>query len=529
MKKIDVIYNENGYIESVSDDSIHFEQENDSLVVNAHITTDKKVRAYIRAANNNSTVTDELTPEEGVYSCVVGSDYMAKGTLYIGFEMYDDAGYTERLEPLKIYIDSFVNLGGGTSDNVYIVTVKVGSVKTLANGEPATVENSGTKKDMILNFGLPRGEQGIQGIPGKDGYTPVKGKDYFTAEDIASLGIGNKVDKEEFNENKQLINWYIDDFYSLIGNKVDKVSGMGLSSNDFTNALKTRLENNTFDYYHSIEFPLNEEELYNLLDECTDEGVHLIFFRDYDDIASTFYILTVGGYYFFGEDGYKYTCYQSLFNLTDGTLIVRDGIGNGWEKISVSQTDLETAIGDVETSLENKVDKEEFNENKQLINWYIDDFYSLIGNKVDKVSGMGLSSNDFTNALKTRLENNTFDYYHSIEYPSNLKEEFNALLDECTDEGVHLIFIRDSDDTIPKWYILAVGEYYDFGEDDVTPYLYKSLFNLTDGTIVTQDSRDGSEWEKISVSQTDLASAIGDIETSLENIIQKYGLGGDSQ
>lgn len=367
MKKIDVIYNENGYIESVSDDSIHFEQENDSLVVNAHITTDKKVRAYIRAANNNSTVTDELTPEEGVYSCVVGSDYMAKGTLYIGFEMYDDAGYTERLEPLKIYIDSFVNLGGGTSDNVYIVTVKVGSVKTLANGEPATVENSGTKKDMILNFGLPRGEQGIQGIPGKDGYTPVKGKDYFTAEDIASLGIGNKVDKEEFNENKQ------------------------------------------------------------------------------------------------------------------------------------------------------------------LINWYIDDFYSLIGNKVDKVSGMGLSSNDFTNALKTRLENNTFDYYHSIEYPSNLKEEFNALLDECTDEGVHLIFIRDSDDTIPKWYILAVGEYYDFGEDDVTPYLYKSLFNLTDGTIVTQDSRDGSEWEKISVSQTDLASAIGDIETSLENIIQKYGLGGDSQ
>lgn len=45
-----------------------------------------------------------------------------------------------------------------------------------------------------------------------------------------------------------------------------------------------------------------------------------------------------------------------------------------------------------------------------------------------------------------------------------------------------------------------------------------------------------NEWEKISVSQddikdfatkTDLNKAIGDIETSLENIIKKYGLGGD--
>ena len=36
-----------------------------------------------------------------------------------------------------------------------------------------------------------------------------------------------------------------------------------------------------------------------------------------------------------------------------------------------------------------------------------------------------------------------------------------------------------------------------------------------------------TEWEKVSVSQTDFDNAIGDIETSLENIITKYGLGGD--
>ena len=37
------------------------------------------------------------------------------------------------------------------------------------------------------------------------------------------------------------------------------------------------------------------------------------------------------------------------------------------------------------------------------------------------------------------------------------------------------------------------------------------------------------DWEKVSVSQTDLDDAIGDVETALENIIQKYGLGGDAQ
>ena len=51
-----------------------------------------------------------------------------------------------------------------------------------------------------INIKGPKGEQGIQGIQGvkgangKDGYTPKKGVDYFTEEDIASLNLSNKVD-----------------------------------------------------------------------------------------------------------------------------------------------------------------------------------------------------------------------------------------------------------------------------------------------------------------------------------------------
>lgn len=42
-------------------------------------------------------------------------------------------------------------------------TVTVGTVTTLPPGSPASVVNVGTVKDMVLNFGIPSGIQGIQG------------------------------------------------------------------------------------------------------------------------------------------------------------------------------------------------------------------------------------------------------------------------------------------------------------------------------------------------------------------------------
>lgn len=204
MKYITVKYDENGRLSDTNHDSLLFEQENESLSVNAYIFTNKKVRAYIKAQNNNSIVTDEIYPIEEVYCLTIGNEYMAKGTLQIGFEIYDENGYTERLEPIKLYIDSFVSLGTGNKDNVYVVSMNVGEVTTLEPDQIATVENVGTKKDMILNFGIPRGLQGLQGIQGpkgdrgekgekgaqgiqgvkgekgEPGYTPVKGVDYFS-------------------------------------------------------------------------------------------------------------------------------------------------------------------------------------------------------------------------------------------------------------------------------------------------------------------------------------------------------------
>ena len=409
MKKIDVKYNADGYIESVTDNAVHFEQENDSLEINAQITTDKKVRAYIKAPNNNSAVTDELTPVDGVYSCMVDGDYMAKGTLYIGYELYDESGYTERLEPLKIYIDSFVNLGGGSSDNVYVVTVKVGTVETLATGEPATVENVGTKKDMILNFGLPRGDKGdkgdsgepfkyenftekqlndlrgpqgiqgpkgdrgeqgvkgdkgdkgargergadgkdgINGADGKDGYTPQKGVDYFTAQDIKSLGIDDKV---------------------------DKVDGKGLSSNDFTTALKNKLDGiepnatalpKVINIYceNQLDERIKKWNNKSLFNEYTDDGLYYfsLKYNNYGDIndESTWFSETSDDALLLVntcEDGGKFV-EQTL--IIDGRIYTTSfwpayDIPE-WQEIYVSEYDLDKAIGDVETSLENIIAK----------------------------------------------------------------------------------------------------------------------------------------------------------------------------
>lgn len=130
-----------------------------------------------------------------------------------------------------------------------------------------------------------------------------------------------------------------------------------------------------------------------------------------------------------------------------------------------------------------------------------------------------------------------------------------------TDEGIPVIELNERFDPDTSPYLCAdfgwegtykVVEKYDdaiiestlyvhriYGNDvqwyDHAEYLYREgeVFRIMYGDECGWEST----WEKISVSQgdikgfatkTDLEDAIGDIETSLENIIKKYGLGGDS-
>ena len=56
------------------------------------------------------------------------------------------------------------------------VSIGVGVTETVEAFEDAKVENVGTNEDAILNFKIPRGEQGIEGKIGPQGIPGPKGE-----------------------------------------------------------------------------------------------------------------------------------------------------------------------------------------------------------------------------------------------------------------------------------------------------------------------------------------------------------------
>lgn len=80
---------------------------------------------------------------DAIYSLALNATWYARGGKYLG-----------------------VNPGViGTGGN----TVRVGTVTTLPAGSQATVANSGTVKDVVLDFGIPRGADGAKGASGTKG------------------------------------------------------------------------------------------------------------------------------------------------------------------------------------------------------------------------------------------------------------------------------------------------------------------------------------------------------------------------
>lgn len=61
---------------------------------------------------------------------------------------------------------------GNPGDNA---TIDIGEVTTLAADQPATVTNTGTETNTVLNFGIPKGEKGDKGDKGDTGDTGPQG------------------------------------------------------------------------------------------------------------------------------------------------------------------------------------------------------------------------------------------------------------------------------------------------------------------------------------------------------------------
>ena len=94
-------------------------------------------------------------------------------------------------------------------------SINVGTTETVETSEKAKVENVGTNEDVILNFKIPKGEQGIDGKVGPQGIPGPKGekgdigpqgiKGERGAQGPSTIQIGN-IETIESNEEAEVIN-----------------------------------------------------------------------------------------------------------------------------------------------------------------------------------------------------------------------------------------------------------------------------------------------------------------------------------
>lgn len=66
-------------------------------------------------------------------------------------------------------------------------TIEINQVITGEAGTNAKIENVGTDVNLKLDITIPQGDKGEQGETGADGYTPIKGTDYFTESEIQQI------------------------------------------------------------------------------------------------------------------------------------------------------------------------------------------------------------------------------------------------------------------------------------------------------------------------------------------------------
>ena len=192
MKKINLTYNEKGYISNTFDDSEFYiaQQEDKAVIISATFPANLvgSVNAYVKSGSGGDVIENcgNIDINKHTVELALDSNYLAYNYLKVGFEV-KTATKEIRFEPLTLEVDEFVNVTGSSTPSPYTVSVKVGKVTQLEPDEEPSITNTGTEKHLVLNFGIPKGEEGKVGPKGEPGYTPVKGVDYFTPQEIEEI------------------------------------------------------------------------------------------------------------------------------------------------------------------------------------------------------------------------------------------------------------------------------------------------------------------------------------------------------
>ena len=159
---------------------------------------------------------------------------------------------------------------------------------------------------------------------------------------------------------------------SALNNKVDKVEGKGLSTEDYTSAEKQKLAglSNYNDTEVKADITKLQSNVGTLQSDVSTAKENISTLQE--DVT--------------GIEGNVSTLTQSVSTL-DTTV---DGLNTTVEGLETDVTELQGTVSDVEGS--------------------VSTLQTNLNNKVDKVQGKGLSTNDFTNAYKTKLDGlNNYD------------------------------------------------------------------------------------------------------------------------
>lgn len=96
-------------------------------------------------------------------------------------EVEDNAKLYTRGESQWIFITDFSGATGVKGETGLTPNIQIG---TVIQGSSFSVTRTGTNENPVLNFTMVKGDNGTNG---QDGYTPVRGTDYWTAQDIADI------------------------------------------------------------------------------------------------------------------------------------------------------------------------------------------------------------------------------------------------------------------------------------------------------------------------------------------------------
>ena len=286
-----------------------------------------------------------VTPNEIVWDVITNNEYKITNaiTKYDEVEFYiwltkGNVDFRTKTRPLKFYqnkdasdeiteeqingVNTVVNLLEEEIEkveNLNIEAEKVGTVTTLT-----ITKKDGTTESVEIN-------DGVDGQDGVDGYTPQKGVDYFTEQDIEEIETDVKNDLEE----NVLVN------YSLTAETGAKIE-LSINTTDYKlKAILKDKNNNIIHTSNEIDLPLET----------------MVVSASYNNTTKEI-ILTL-------QNGN--TVRFSVADLVSGL---------------VSEAQLQTILANYYTKTE--------------VN-------ALLGNKVDKVQGKGLSTEDYTTAEKTKL------------------------------------------------------------------------------------------------------------------------------